>query len=72
MLFRSLKWKFTGQLAQDSIQIICESKHEATLKLADKIKINNKFYGIYKDSSKALMILKRQDYLVVILESKNA
>jgi len=68
--FEALKWKFFGQIPQDSVQIICELKHENLLKLSDKIKIGNKYYGVYKDGNKALMLLKRQDYLIIILESK--
>lgn len=69
--FEALRWKYFGQIPQDSIQILCELKHENLLKLADKIKVNNNYYGVYKDSSKSFMILKRTDYLVVILERKN-
>jgi len=69
--FEALRWKYFGQIPQDSIQILCELKHENLLKLADKIKINDKYYAVYKDSSKSFMILKRTDYLVCILERKN-
>lgn len=69
--FEALRYKFFGQIPQDSIQILCELKHENLLKLADKIKVNNNYYGVYKDSSKSFMILRRTDYIVVILERKN-
>ncbi len=67
----ALRWKFIGQLPQDSIKIICELRHENTIKTADKIEINGISYGVYKGSSKEFTILKRNDYLIVILERKN-
>ena len=67
----SLRWKYIGQLPQESVQIICELRHENTLKTADKIKINGISYGVYKGSSKEFTILKRNDYLIAILERKN-
>lgn len=68
--FEALKWKFFGQIPQNSIQIICELKHENLLKLADKIKIGDQIYKCYKDDSRGFLILKRFDYLVAILETK--
>ena len=70
----SLRWKYWGQLPQESIQIICELRHENTLLAADKIEINNKLYKVYKDDSQGFGILKRENcnYLVCVLERKNA
>jgi hypothetical protein len=66
----SLRWKYWGQLPQESIQIICELRHENTLKAADKIEVDSKLYKVYKDDSQGFGILKRSDYLVVVLERK--
>jgi hypothetical protein len=68
--FEALKWKFFGQIPQNSVQIICELKHEHLLKVADKIQIGEQIYKCYKDDSKGFMILKRFDYIVAILETK--
>jgi hypothetical protein len=69
--FESLRWKYFGQISQDSVQIICDLRYENSLKVADKIKIGDNFYKVYKDDSKGFMILKRTDYLICILERKN-
>jgi hypothetical protein len=66
----SLRWKYWGQLPQESIQIICELRHENTLIAADKIEVNNKLYKVYKDDSSGFGILKRIDYLIVVLQRK--
>ncbi len=66
----ALRWKYIGQLPQDSVQIICELKHENTIKTADKIKIGEDYYKCYKDSN-GFKILKRNDYLIIVLERKN-
>lgn len=65
--FEALKWKFFGQIPQDSVQIICELKYEGLLKLSTKIKIGDYFYKTYKDDSSGFLILKRNDYIIVIL-----
>ena len=67
----SLRWKYWGQLPQESIQIICELRHENTLKAADKIEVDSKLYKVYKDDSVGFGILKRSEYLIVVLERKN-
>jgi hypothetical protein len=67
----ALRWKYVGQLPQNSVQIICELRHENTLKTADKIEIGGISYGVYKGSSKEFTILKRNDYLIAVLERKN-
>ena len=67
----ALRWKYVGQLPQNSMQIICELRHENTLKTADKIEINGISYGVYKGSGKEFTILKRNDYLIAVLELKN-
>ena len=69
--FEALKWKFFGQIPQNSIQIICELRHEHLLKVADKIQIGDQIYKCYKDDSRGFMILKRFDYLIAILETKS-
>ena len=68
--FESLKWKYYGQIPQDSIQIICELKYENLLKLANKIQIGDNYYKCFKDDN-GFRILKRNDYLICILERKN-
>jgi len=69
--FEALRWKYYGQIPLESIKIICKLKYENLLKLADKIQIGDKFYKCYQDDSKGFAILKRNDYLIVVLESKN-
>lgn len=66
----SLRWKYTGQLPEDSIEMICELKYENTIKAADKITIDSKIYTVYKADGNTFSILKRNDYLVVILQRK--
>ena len=69
--FEALRWKYTGTLPSKSVQIITEAKYENLLKLADKIKIDNDYYGCWKDDSKNFMIMKKQDYIIIVLGLKN-
>jgi len=69
--FESLRWKYTGQMPSGSVQILCDTKYENLLKIADKIKIGSTYYKTWKDDSKNFMILKRDDHLVVILGKSN-
>jgi hypothetical protein len=68
--FESLRWKYYGLLKQGSIQILCDKRYEALLKQADKLKIGEDFYSVYKDADKGFSILVKRDYLVVIAEKK--
>lgn len=67
--FESLRWKYFGQIPQDSVQLICELRHENLLKLAGKITINNNLYKCYFDDN-GFRIIRRTDYLICILERK--
>jgi len=69
--FSALRWKYTGLLPSKSIQIIAELKYESLFMNADKIKYNNEFYGCLKDDSKNFMIMRRSNYIVVVLGIKN-
>jgi hypothetical protein len=69
--FESLKWKYTGLIPVGSIQMICDVKYEGIVKLADKIKIDENYYKTWKDDSENFMVMKRDNYLVVILGLKN-
>lgn len=69
--WESLKWKYPGLLPTGSIELICEKKYETLLQTADKIKYKDNYYSCWKDDSKNFMIMKRQDYIIVILGLKN-
>jgi hypothetical protein len=69
--FEALRWKYYGQVPSGSVQIICETKFENLLKLADKIKIDDKYFHCWKDDSKNFVIMKKQDYLLVVLARKS-
>ncbi len=69
--FESLKWKYPGQVPGGSVQIICYNKYETLLKTAYKIKIGDKYYKCLQDDDKGFLIMKRDNYLVVILGLKN-
>lgn len=69
--FEALKWKYTGLLPQGSIEVIAEKKYETLFQTADKIKYKDRFYSCWKDDAKNFMILKRPDYVIVILGLKN-
>jgi hypothetical protein len=69
--FESLKWKYTGMIPAGSVQMICDVKYEGIVKLADKIKIGENYYKTWKDDSENFMVMKRDNYLVVILGLKN-
>ena len=68
--YESLKWKYYGNIPQDSVQILCELKYENLLKLANKIQIGENYYKCFKDDS-GFRILKRNDYLICVLEKFN-
>lgn len=69
--FEALRWKYYTTLPQDSIQIICELRHENLLKLADKIQVGDNYYKVYKDDSRGFMMMKRMDYIILVLERKD-
>jgi hypothetical protein len=69
--WESLKWKYPGLLPAGSIEVIAEKKYETLFQTADKIKYKDKFYKCWKDDSQNFMIMKRPDYVVVILGLKN-
>jgi hypothetical protein len=69
--FSSLRWKYYAQLPTGSVQLICETHHENLIKMADKINIGENYYKCYKDDSKGFAILRRSDYIIVVLERKN-
>lgn len=67
MSLSSLKWKYEGQMAIGSKEVICELNYESLLKVCRKIVINGEEYRTYKDAS-GFGILRRRDYLVCIIE----
>jgi hypothetical protein len=69
--FESLKWKYPGLTPSGSVQVITHSKYEKIFQTADKIKIGDNYYKTLKDDSKGCMIMRRDDYIVVILGLKN-
>jgi hypothetical protein len=68
--FESLKYKYFGQIPQDSLQIICDVKYEKMLKSAKKIEIDGKIYKVYFDDSNGFRMMKKSNYLITILERK--
>jgi hypothetical protein len=68
--FESLKYKYFGQIPQDSLQIMCDVKYENLLKSAKKIKIDDKLYKVFFDDSNGFRMLKKSNYLITILERK--
>ena len=69
--FSALKWKFWGQLPSGSIQIICDIKYYNLFLTAGKIEYEGNMYYVYHDDSKHFGILKRAEYIVVVLERKS-
>jgi len=69
--YESLKWKYTGLIPTGSVKILCDTKHEGLLKVADKIKIGDDYFKCWKDDSRNFMILKRDDHIVAILGKSN-
>jgi hypothetical protein len=69
--WESLKWKYPGLIPNGSIEVIAEKKYETLFQTADKIKYKENFYKCWKDDSQNFMIMKRPDYVVVILGLKN-
>jgi len=68
--FSGLKYKYYGSLSTGSKELICNKKYLNLLKVTRKILIDGEEYGIYKDADKNFQLLKRNDYLIVILERK--
>jgi len=69
--FSALKWKFWGQVPSGSIQIICEVKYYNMFLTAGKIEYEGNMYYVWKDDSKRFGIMKRADYIIVVLERKS-
>jgi len=69
--WESLKWKYPGLIPNGSIEVIAEKKYETLFQTADKIKYKDNYYSCWKDDSQNFMIMKRPDYIVVILGLKN-
>jgi hypothetical protein len=70
--FSGLKYKYYGNIPTGSKQILCEVCHKNLFLTAGKITIDDNEYGVYVDADKNFQILERPDYLVIILERKNA
>lgn len=68
----SLRWKFYGQIPMGSKEIIAETKYYILFKVADKIKIGDDYFKVWKDDEKGFGIMKREDYIVVILSYKGS
>jgi hypothetical protein len=69
--FESLKWKYPGTVPSGSVKVIADKKYETLFQTADKIKIAENFYKTLKDDARGYMIMRRDDYIVVILGLKN-
>ena len=69
--FSGLKWKYYGQIPTGSIQVLTELKYKSILLSADKIKYEDNFYTVYKDSSQGFQYLVKSDYCIFILSRKN-
>ena len=66
----SLRWKYVGQLPSESVEILCEIKYDNLLRIADKIQIGDNYYKCYKDDAQNFSIVKRENYIKVVLERK--
>jgi hypothetical protein len=66
----SLRWKFFGTLPIGSKEVIIESKYKNLALIADKIKIDDDYYYVWKDDERNFGILEREDYIVLILHTK--
>ncbi len=69
--FESLKWKYPGTVPSGSVQCIADRKYETLFQTADKIKIGDNYYKTLKDDAKGYLIMRRQDYIVIIVGLKN-
>ena len=67
----SLRWKYVGQLPSESVEILCEIKYDNLLRIADKTQIGDNYYKCYKDDAQGFSIVKRENYIMVVLERKN-
>lgn len=67
----ALHWKYYGLIPFGSIECIAEKKYKTLFQTADKIKYGDDYFKTWKDDSKGFAILKRSDYIVVILAKKN-
>ena len=68
--FGGLKYKYYGELASGSKQLLCEKKYLNLLKICKKITIDSEDYAVYQDADRNFQILSREDYLVVIIQRK--
>ena len=66
----SLKWKYWGNLATGSIEILTDLKNYDLLTIAKKITYQGENYSVYQDDAKGFSMIKKQDYLMAILERK--
>jgi hypothetical protein len=66
----ALTWKYFGTMPMGSKELCIEKKHKNTIKTADRIKIGDDFFKVYKDDSKGFSVIERQDYLVVVVALK--
>lgn len=67
----ALKWKYWGNLPTGSIQVITKKNYYNLFLNAGKIVYNNEEYYVYKDDSRRFSIVKKEDYILIILEKKN-
>lgn len=66
----ALTWKYFGLIPMGSKELVIEKRHINTIKVADRIKIGDKYYKTRKDDSKGFSIIEREDYLIVVVELK--
>ena len=62
-----IKWGYYGAIPIESIKIMCELRWESTIKSARRIVINDIEYKTLFDDQRGFAILKRENYLVVVL-----
>jgi len=67
----SLKWKYFGNLAVGSVQVIIEKRYKSLMLAGRQIKIRDNYYSVHTDDSKNFTYQEKKDYIVFILGLKN-
>jgi len=63
----AIVWKYWGQIEKDSLEIICETRWYETLKSAKKIIVNDQEYKTLFSDKSGFNVLKRENYLIVVI-----
>lgn len=68
----SLVWKGYGLEEQGAVEVLCEKRYKNYFKIANKIKINDEEYQVFKEASGGHSIISDRPYNIirVILQRK--